>query len=77
MNLVERLVQIMVVNQKKLGCEVKIVELDGGLDPDDYILKYGGDNFKKNLINNAITLSDYRIKRLKMNINLTSDLEKN
>lgn len=60
---------------EKLGCEVKIVELDGGLDPDDYILKYGGDNFK-NLINNAITLSDYRIKRLKMNINLTSDLEK-
>lgn len=60
---------------EKLGCDVSIVELDGGLDPDDYILKYGGDDFK-NLVKNAITLSDYRIKRLKKNINLNSDLEK-
>ena len=60
---------------EKLGCVVSIVELDGGLDPDDYILKYGGDDFK-NLVKNAITLSDYRIKRLKKNINLNSDLEK-
>lgn len=60
---------------EKLGCNVSIVELDGGLDPDDYILKYGGEDFK-NLVKNAITLSDYRIKRLKKNINLNSDLEK-
>ena len=60
---------------EKLGCDVSIVELDGGLDPDDYILKYGSDDFK-NLVKNAITLSDYRIKRLKKNINLNSDLEK-
>ena len=60
---------------EKLGCDVSIVELDGGLDPDDYILKYGGDDFE-NLVKNAITLSDYRIKRLKKNINLNSDLEK-
>lgn len=60
---------------EKLGCDVSIVELDGGLDPDDYILKYGGADFE-NLVKNAITLSDYRIKRLKKNINLSSDLEK-
>ena len=60
---------------EKLGCDVSIVELEGGLDPDDYILKYGSDDFK-NLVKNAITLSDYRIKRLKKNINLNSDLEK-
>ncbi len=57
------------------GCNVKVVELSDNLDPDDYILKYGEDSFK-NLIKNAITLSDYRIKRLKRNINLSSDLEK-
>lgn len=60
---------------EKLGCQVSIVELGDGLDPDDYILKFGSEAFK-NLVNNAITLSDYRIKRLKSNINLTSDLEK-
>lgn len=60
---------------EKLGCQVSVVELDNGLDPDDYILKYGKDAFQ-NLVNNAISLSDYRIKRLKKNINLNSDLEK-
>lgn len=60
---------------EKIGCQVRVVELGDGLDPDDYILKFGADAFK-NLVNNAITLSDYRIKRLKSNINLTSDLEK-
>ena len=60
---------------EKLGCQVSVVELDHGLDPDDYILKYGKEAFQ-NLVNNAITLSDYRIKRLKSNINLKSDLEK-
>jgi len=57
------------------GCNVRVVELSDNLDPDDYILKYGADSFKS-LIKNAITLSDYRIKRLKKNINLTSDKEK-
>lgn len=60
---------------EKLGCKVSVVELGDGLDPDDYILKFGSDAFK-NLVSNAITLSDYRIKRLKSNINLTSDLDK-
>ena len=57
------------------GCNVKVVELSDNLDPDDYILKKGVDSFKE-LIKNSITLSDYRIKRLKKNINLSSDLEK-
>lgn len=60
---------------ENLGCNVKVVELSDGLDPDDYILKYGAESFK-NLISNSITLADYRIKRLKKNINLNSDLEK-
>lgn len=60
---------------EKLGVKVSIVELDNGLDPDDYILKYGAEKFK-NLVDSAITLSDYRIKSLKKNINLNSDLEK-
>lgn len=60
---------------EKLGCNVRVVELSDNLDPDDYILKYGADAFK-DLIKSSINLSDYRIKRLKKNINLSSDLEK-
>ncbi len=60
---------------EKLGCQVSVVQLEDGLDPDDYILKFGEESFQ-NLVKNAITLSDYRIKVLKKNIDLSSDLEK-
>ncbi len=60
---------------EKLGCQVSVVQLEDGLDPDDYILKFGEESFR-NLVKNAITLSDYRIKVLKKNIDLSSDLEK-
>src|SRR5699024_10921543 len=30
---------------EKMGCEVKVADLSDDLDPDDYILKYGKDDF--------------------------------
>lgn len=56
------------------GFHVKVVELSDGLDPDDYILKYGSASFQS-LIENAINYGDYRIKSLKKNINLNSNEE--
>lgn len=56
------------------GFHVKVVELSDGLDPDDYILKYGSESFQS-LIENAINYRDYRIKSLKKNINLNSNEE--
>lgn len=56
------------------GFHVKVVELSDGLDPDDYILKYGSESFQS-LIENAINYGDYRIKSLKKNINLNSNEE--
>lgn len=60
---------------EKLGCTVKVVDLPDPEDPDSYILKYGSDSFQ-NLIQNAITFQDFRIKRLKKGRNLESDEEK-
>lgn len=59
---------------EKLGLDVKVAELSGGLDPDDFILKNGKDEFTS-LINNAINFSDYKIKLLKSNVNLNSEEE--
>jgi len=59
---------------EKMGCEVKVAELGDDLDPDDYILKYGKDDFTR-LIKNAVFLSDYKIKNLKRGVNLNSDEE--
>lgn len=59
---------------EKLGLNVKVVELKDGLDPDDYILKNGANEFIA-LINNAINFSDYKIKTLKSGLNLNSEEE--
>ena len=59
---------------EKLGLNVKVAELDGGLDPDDFILKNGKDEFYAT-IDSAINYSDYKIKSLKKGTNLNSDEE--
>ena len=55
----------------KMGCNVLVIPLTDGLDPDDYILKYGEDKFKK-LISNAISFNEYKIKETKKNYNLSN-----
>lgn len=49
----------------KAGCEVKVLELDKDdvKDPDEYIIKYGSGRFE-NLIDNAITLVEFKLQLL-------------
>ncbi|MFR8926731.1 DNA primase [Peptoniphilus senegalensis] len=51
------------------SCKPKIIELEGGLDPDDFIKKYGMEGFE-NKIKSAISYIDFKIKKLKENFNL-------
>ncbi len=60
---------------QKLGCIVKVIELPDPEDPDSYILNHGGESFQ-NLIDGAISFSDFKIKQLKSGRNLNSDEEK-
>lgn len=57
---------------EKAGLNVKVICLNDNEDPDSYILKYGKDRFIS-LIENAINYSDFKIDRLKNNINFDSD----
>ncbi len=59
---------------EKQGFHVRVIELSDGLDPDDYILKYGKESFLS-LIENAINYSDFKIKFLKKGVNFNSDEE--
>ena len=59
----------------KLNINPSVIILSDGLDPDDYILKYGEESFK-NLIDNAISFTDYKIKALKSDYNLNDIEEK-
>ena len=56
------------------GIEVKIVVIPDDEDPDSYILKYGKERFI-GLIDSALPFSDYKIKRLKDNIDFRSEEE--
>lgn len=58
----------------KQGFNVRVIELTDGLDPDDYILKYGKESFER-LIENASNYSDFKIKTLKQGVNFKSNEE--
>ena len=48
---------------KNAGLEVKVVQLSGGLDPDDYVKKFGKDGYLK-LVDEAIPLIDFKLKKI-------------
>ncbi len=52
----------------KMNLNVFVISLSDNLDPDDYILKYGEENFRKK-IDDAITFNEYKIKVLKQKYN--------
>ncbi len=53
----------------QVSVKPKIIELEGGLDPDDFIKKYGVEGFE-NKIKSAISYIEFKIKKLKENFNL-------
>ena len=57
------------------GVEVKVVMLPDNDDPDSFILKHGKDRFVS-LLENAVNFSDFKISKLKENVNFKSDEEK-
>ena len=63
---VEKSIEIL----EKFGLDARILQLDDdSKDPDEYIIKNGSAKFRK-LIENAISLVEFKIKRLKNKYNL-------
>ncbi|MDD4036394.1 MAG: DNA primase [Bacilli bacterium] len=56
----------------KVGINPKVIRLDKGLDPDDYIRKYGADKFKLE-IGNAKSLVDFKLEYYKKGKNFKSN----
>lgn len=59
---------------EKVGINLKVIRLMNDDDPDTYILKYGKDKFL-DLIDKAISFSDFKLESLKKGVNFNSDLE--
>jgi DNA primase len=57
---------------KNTGVELKVVELTGGLDPDDYVRKFGLEGYEK-LLSEALSFPDYRLKLIENKYDLTKN----
>ena len=55
----------------EIGVTPKVVRLPNNLDPDEFILKYGKEEFESK-INNSVNLMDFKLSYLKQDKNLSS-----
>ena len=54
---------------QNMGCDIRVLQMSGAKDPDEYIIKYGSARFQK-LMNEAISLLEFRVKVLQQSLNL-------
>ena len=60
---------------QNMGCDMRVLQMTGAKDPDEYVIKYGSANFQK-LMDNAISLIEFKVKVLKQNLNLDNAADK-
>ena len=58
-----------------MGCDIRILQIDGAKDPDEYVIKYGNARFN-NLIEKALSVIEFKVKILKQNLNIESTNDK-
>lgn len=52
-----------------MGCDIRILQMEGAKDPDEYVIKYGNARFN-NLVEKALSVIEFKVKVLKQNLNL-------
>ena len=60
---------------KNMGCDIRILQISGAKDPDEFVIKYGPDRFKK-CMDDAISVVEYKVKNLKKELNLENVSDK-
>ncbi len=58
-----------------MGCDIRVLQMTGAKDPDEYIVIYGSARFKK-LMDEAISLIEFKIKVLQKSLNLENASDK-
>ena len=54
---------------QNMGCDIRILQMEGAKDPDEYIIKYGNARFD-NLVEKAISVVEFKVKLLRQDLNL-------
>ena len=60
---------------QNMGCDMRVLQMEGAKDPDEYIIKYGTARFSK-LMENAISILEYKVKNLKQTLNIENASDK-
>ena len=60
---------------QNMGCDIRVLQMTGAKDPDEYVLKYGTARFNK-LIDEAVSLIEFKVGLLKQNLNLDNTSDK-
>lgn len=60
---------------QNMGCDLRILQMDGAKDPDEYIIKYGNARFK-NLVDKALSVIEFKVKILQKNLDLENTNDK-
>ena len=58
---------------RQAGCLVKVGQLPAGTDPDDYIRRFGGEAFRRDVLGKALLLVDYQLANLAEQYNVDRD----
>ncbi len=60
---------------QNMGCDMRVLQMEGAKDPDEYIIKYGNARFQS-LIDKALSLVEFKVKQLKQSLNLENTIDK-
>lgn len=60
---------------ENMGCDIRILNIEGAKDPDEYILKFGTARFN-NLVEKALSVIEFKVKLLKKDLNLENIKDK-
>ncbi len=54
---------------QNMGCDIRVLQIYGAKDPDEFVIKYGPERFEK-CVDSAISLVEFKVRILKQNLNL-------
>lgn len=54
---------------QNMGCDIRVLQMEGAKDPDEYIIQYGNARFL-NLVEKALSVLEFKVKVLKQSLNL-------
>ena len=60
---------------QNMGCDIRVLQMEGAKDPDEFIIKYGNIRFK-NVVDNALSVIEFKVKLLKQNLDLNNTSDK-